>query len=174
MTLRAAFLLWDLDSPPNAESRVAQRAIETEWTSIAFDPLGHWAVTDFGEGMIEFWPLETPWPRTFREVSSTIWNMAFTEDLRWLAVCPLAEPARLWPMNAAHGSPHDLVPGTNCASLATRPNHSEIVVGTSDGHVLLCPPDGTPRTLSGGFPGQAQAVGIALDQEGRRCGCRPV
>jgi WD40 repeat protein len=174
MALGPGFLLWDLASPPNTEPRAVHHGIDDGWSSISFDPRGRWAVTDFGEGMIEFWPLETPWARTFKDVSSTIWSLGFTDDLRWLAICPLDEPARLWPLSAADGTSRDLVPEKPCACLVTHPARREIVVGTTDGDVLRYPvPEGAARTLPGGFAGKAQVIGLALDQEGRRVAAAP-
>jgi WD40 repeat protein len=170
----SSFLLWDLESPPGTEPRVVRRSLSDGFSSCAFDPAGHWAVTDFEEGTIELWPLEAPWARTFPAPRSTVWRMAFTDDSRSLATCPLQEPARLWPLNAAYGSSRDLVPAEPCASLATHPARDDILVGTSDGDLLLCPiAGGSPRRLPGGFGGTAQAVSVAFDPEGRRAVAAP-
>jgi WD40 repeat protein len=161
-----AALLWDLDGPPGTEPRVLRRRVPGTGSSCDFDPTGQWAVTDFEEDMIEFWSLETPWARTFRDVSSSIWSMAFTGDERSLVVCPVFQPARLWPLNAGYGSPRDFVPPEPCAAVATHPARKEILVETTSGEMLLYPTaGGPPHRLPTGFRG----VGwVSFDPEGRR------
>ncbi|MHC1767279.1 MAG: hypothetical protein AB9869_23865 [Verrucomicrobiia bacterium] len=93
--------------------------------------------------------------------------MAFTSDRRWLAVCPIDQPARLWPLRAADGTARDLL--TNkCIFLATHPTRSEVFVGTTTGEFYLCPTEGgSPRLLPGGWPGRAMAGPVAFDSTGR-------
>jgi WD40 repeat protein len=161
-----AVLLWDLVGPDGTEPRVLSRRVPGAGWSCDFDPTGRWAVTDFEEDAIEFWSLETPWARTFRDVSSSIWSMAFTSDEPWLVVCPIFQPARLWPLNAAYGSPRELAPAEDCVQVATHPARKEILVETTSGEILLYPiAGGPPRRLPSGFRGVGS---VSFDPEGRR------
>ncbi|MBW2529192.1 MAG: WD40 repeat domain-containing protein [Deltaproteobacteria bacterium] len=167
------FLLWYLDSPPGTEPRVARRGGPSSAAQGRFDHGGRWLVTDIEEGAIEFWPLEMPWARTYKELPSSIWSVAFTSDHRWLVTCPVFQPARLWPLNSDDRRARDLDPPVPCWHVATHPTRGEILVGSSRGEVFLYPTSGArPRKLEGGFEG----VGLpnpVFDLEGRRAASFP-
>jgi WD40 repeat protein len=163
-----AFLLWDLDGPPDAEPVVVGRPGQAFASLSAFDPAGPWLATSYGTDTVEFWPLRTPRARVIPGVSSTIVNMAFTTDGRWLATCAFGQPARVWPLGVADGSARDLVPPEPCFALATHPTRGEIVVGTTKGEVLLYPITGGPPRRLGGWGGAAMAGPVAFDLQGHR------
>jgi WD40 repeat protein len=76
-------------------------------------------------------------------------------------------------LNATSGRPTSLAPSGPCIDLATHPDRSEILVGTSDGRVLLCSVAGRScRTLPGRFGWEA-ASPVAFDVEGRRAVAGP-
>ncbi len=172
--LNDSFLLWDLDSPPDTDPRVVRRRVPSSgsWCEFGFE--GHWLVTEIEEEVLEFWSLDSPWARTFRDFSSTIWNLEFTNDGRFLATCPILQHAQLWPLHAEDGGPRDLVGTEPCGDLAVPLARDEIVVGTARGEVLLSPISGRPpRRLPGGFAGTGMGAWIGVDPEGHRVAAGP-
>jgi len=168
-----ACLVWDLESPPGAEPRLLQRSVPDALASCSFDPAGRWVVTDIEDGIIEFWPLDSPWPRTLPAPLATA-SVVFTEDGRSLAICPLMNPAILWPLDAASGEPRKLAGAEECVSLAVHADREEILVGNDDGGVLLSPiGGGIPRRLPGGFGPMVGPGAVAFDRDGRRAVAGP-
>jgi len=166
--------LWDLDGPPDPEPVVVGRLVPAPGLSGTFGPGGRWLATSYGIDTVEFWPLETPWTRAIRGLSSAIWHMAFTSDSRWLATCAWGQPARLWPMSAALGSSRDLLPAEPCVSPATHPTRGQVLVGTTRGEVLLFPTaGGPPRRLPGGWGEATQVSPVGFDPGGRRAFASP-
>jgi WD40 repeat protein len=171
-----SFLLWDLDSPPGTDPRVVRRRVPSTGSWCKFDFEGNWLVTEIEDDVAEFWSLASPWARTFRfrDFSSTIWDLEFTNDCRFLATCPVMQHAQLWPLNAEDGGPRDLVETEPCCDLTVSLARDEIVVGTARGEVLLSPiSGGPPRTLPGGFAGTGMVAFIGVDPEGHRVAASP-
>ncbi|MHC1767278.1 MAG: hypothetical protein AB9869_23860 [Verrucomicrobiia bacterium] len=54
-----AFVLWDLDGPPDAEPVVVGRPGPSALLLGAFDPKGEWLATSYAIDTVEFWPLRT-------------------------------------------------------------------------------------------------------------------
>ncbi len=166
--------VWNLGDPPDAEPAVLRLPEPGVAASDAFDPNGQWLISSNGS-TVAFWPLTNPSVRMIRFESGSTWSMSFTPDGRWLASCPIGEPARLWPMNPADGAVKTLTPVEPCWVIAAHPAGASILVGGTSGRVLLFPIAGTPpRQLLPGWEGGSGTMAVAFDSQGRRVVASPL
>jgi WD40 repeat protein len=165
--------LWDLDDPPNAEPVMLKRPDPLYFLSGAFDPVGDWLLTGNGS-TVAFWPLSSPRARVLGDQRSS-WAMVFTPDSRWLATCPMREPARLVPLDPADGAARTLVPREPCWCIAAHPAGTHVLVGTNTGKLLLWPvAGGQPRRLLERWETQAGTSPVTFDVQGRRAIAGPM
>jgi len=104
-----------------------------------------------------------------RGLGSNTWTMAFTNEDRWLAICSIPRPPRLWPLTPQTGSVRNLAPEERCFRLAADPDRNRILVNGMSGHVLLLSTSGElERSLA-----TLGYLSLALDPAGGRAVASP-
>ncbi len=142
-------IFWDLEEFPDAQPLVLGGPGPSNWRQGAFDAGGRWlAAGDHARTTIEFWPASSPRRRVLPGFAAAP-SLAFTPDSRWLATCPVFNPARLWPLSASDGGVRDFAPEGGCGSLSIHPGGRELFISTAGAIQALLYPlqGGTPRRL---------------------------
>jgi WD40 repeat protein len=170
-----------LNDPPDVAPLVLKE-LDSLLTGESGDlgPGGRWLVRYNGH-RFTFWPLSLPRRRALPiKTPASTWSVQFSPDGRWLASCPIGEPARLWPMDARDRSFRDLLPGASCMHIAIDPPGSHVAVSTwmsgnrVDGRVFLYPIDGKDRReLLTGWEGENYTFFGAFDSTGRQLVAKP-
>jgi WD40 repeat protein len=171
----AAFDLWDLTDPPEAEPVALKRSEVANCLNAAFDPGGRWLVTN-NCFTVAFWPLAGHRMRTLRGNPGGSFDPAFSADGRWLASCPLNKPVLVWPLDPADGALRDLVPPQPCFGIKIDPSGAHLLQGTTGGGAFLYPiRGGPPRPLATGWEGRVSngTYASAFDPSGRRAAAAP-
>jgi WD40 repeat protein len=164
--------LWDLRDPRDAEPVVLERPEDMYTLTGSFDTSGQWLVSS-NQYTVAFWPASSPWKRVLPGYSSG-WGVAFSPDSRWLVSCPTGAAARVWPLRPADGPARSLLPPEPCFGVAIHPAGTHVLVGTTEGKVLLHPiGEGQPRELHTGWEGTVGTPGVAFDAQGRRAAACP-
>ena len=176
--------VWELRDAPDVEPLILKELDSTgQLQNGRFDPAGQWLITTNSRRM-SFWPMSLPRRRSLSLGATGIstWGVDFASNGRWLASCPIGEPARLWPMDARDGSFRDLLPAASCWGIAMHPAATHLLVGTwvdrqrgtLDGRVFLYPIDGgPPRQFRTGWEGELGTATLAIDPQGRRAVAAP-
>jgi WD40 repeat protein len=163
--------LWDLGDPPDLEPVSLKRPDLATGVSAAFASNGPWLATN-NDFSVAFWPIGRRSMRTFRRISSlTMSPLAFSPDGRWLASCPIGEPAQLWPLDPSDGGVRVPAPDQACFGLAVDPASQQVLIGTPAGGAVLEPiGEGTIRALQTGWEGKGNdgTMALAFDAHHRR------
>ena len=170
----ASVAVWDLRDPPDALPLSLKRPDPADCLTTAFDSTGAWLATNNGFA-VALWPLGGSWMRTLRGHRGLSYHLSFSPDGRWLASCPVGEPARLWPLDPSDGGLRALVPAQPCFALAFHPAGTYVLVGAVGGAAFLYPiAGGSARALETGWEGAVSpgTRALAIDaQRGRAAAC---
>jgi WD40 repeat protein len=140
--------LWDLTAPPETELLLLRHP---EWllSGLAFDPDGNWLATTVGNNEVSLWPLARGYPRVLRADEGYIGKLAFTPDGQQLVSTSADGWIRVWPLLPSSSDRSRILHraegvSEDPRSIAMAPDGSFLVIGSSNGQVVVLPLDGGP------------------------------
>ena len=157
-------LLFDLDSPPDAEPiPLLSRRIDS-LGFLAFDPAGRWLASAHSDGGGVLWPVATPRSVVLRGLRPPYIGVAFTPDGKHLVSTSAEGAVRLWSLTATGGGVRTLWRRDGLGDLVLTSPAGRFVVVPAGGSIVILPLDGGPVRIVGAG---ASWSSISLDPSGR-------